>query len=238
MQALMPWQHWRLRQWLFLLFTLAAFILLCKLALWQWHRADEKQHLLTQQATWQQQGTVPWRQLPVVSVERLDGIRLSGHARWLQPAVWLLDNQVWQGQPGYDVVIPVLVDEQPPALLVNLGWLAAPASRQQLPTLQIPAEFELLGLLRTNLGGVLLGVNLEQNGQWPVRMQQILPTELSAALGQKLYNGVFYQRQSPYQFHYQPVVLPPEKHRAYAVQWALLALAVLVVAAARWRKEI
>ena len=45
--------------------------------------------------------------------------------------------------------------------------------------------------------------------------------------------GLIYQQQaSPFHIHYRPVVLPPARHRAYALQWGLLALAVVAVALA------
>lgn len=237
MAALNLTPQWRPTQWLLVLFTLAAFLLLCKLALWQWHRADEKQQLLQQQTNWQQQGAMAWTQLPQADVQQLDGILIQGKAVWQKPALWLLDNQLVSGRSGYDVVIPVLVDQSPPLLLVNLGWVAAPSSRDELPQIQIPVQFELQGLLRTQLGGVLLGQNLEDTGLWPQRMQQVVPAELSKVLGQPLYSGLVYQQQSPFRYHYQSVVMKPEKHRAYAVQWALLALVVLFVAGALWRRE-
>ncbi|WP_337879999.1 SURF1 family protein [Rheinheimera sp.] len=229
--------QWRPAQWLLVFITLAAFLLLCKLALWQWHRADEKQQLLQQQASWQQQGAMAWTQLPQADAQQLDGILIQGKAVWQKPALWLLDNQVLSGRAGYDVVIPVLVDQRPPLLLVNLGWVEAPPGRDELPQVQIPVQFELQGLLRTQLGGVLLGQNLEDTGLWPQRMQQVVPAELSKVLGQPLYSGLVYQQHSPFRYHYQSVVMPPEKHRAYAVQWALLALVVLCVAGALWRRE-
>mgnify|MGYP006199403153 CR=1 FL=1 len=40
------------------------------------------------------------------------------------------------------------------------------------------------------------------------------------------------QQGSPFVPHYKAVVLPPEKHRGYALQWFLLAVAVLGVALA------
>ncbi len=79
-----------------------------------------------------------WLDLASVPAEQQDGLMLQGKAVWLKPAVWLLDNQLIQGKAGYDVVIPVLVSDQGPAVLVNLGWVAAPQSRDQLPELEHP----------------------------------------------------------------------------------------------------
>lgn len=226
------------RHWLLAFCTLAAFALLIKLSYWQWQRAEYKQSQLDQLHSAQQQGPVHWADLPASPIEQLDGLELQGKAVWLKPAVWLLDNQLIQGKPGYDVVIPVLVSNKGPALLVNLGWVAAPTSRDQLPELNIPSEFEMTGLLRTELKGFRLGLNLEETGLWPQRMQQVEPAELSRVLGQELYPALLYQYQSPYLYHYKAVVMPPEKHRAYALQWLLLAVAVVVVAWFMSKKEL
>src|SRR3989338_4993951 len=175
------------RHWLLAVFTLVAFALLIKLSYWQWQRAEQKQTQLDQLHKAEQQGPVQWTNLASVPAEQQDGLMLQGKAVWLKPAVWLLDNQLIQGKAGYDVVIPVLVSNQGPAVLVNLGWVQAPPSREQLPELSIPESFELMALLRTELKGFRLGQNLEDTGLWPQRMQQVEPAELSQVLGQELH---------------------------------------------------
>ena len=226
------------RNWLLAVFTLVAFVLLIKLSYWQWQRAEHKQTQLDQLHTAEQQGPVHWLDLASVPAEQQDGLMLQGKAVWLKPAVWLLDNQLIQGKAGYDVVIPVLVSNQGPAVLVNLGWVAAPQSRDQLPELSIPESFELKALLRTELKGFRLGQNLEDTGLWPQRMQQVEPAELAKVLGQELAPVLLYQQQSPYLYHYKAVVMPPEKHRAYALQWLLLAVAVVVIGWFMSKKEL
>ncbi len=226
-------------RWWLLLITVAAFLLLIKLSGWQWQRAEQKQQQLQQIELWQQRGAPDWQTLLRYPLAELDGAPLQAQARWLAPAVWLVDNQLWQGRPGYDVLIPVQLTPNTPALLVNLGWVAAPESRQQLPPVQIPAQLQLSGLLRTKLGAFRLGDNLEAVGKWPMRVQTIDPPSLAQSVDFPLFQGVFYQQQTPFLHHYQPVVLPPAKHRAYALQWLLLAVAVLIVAAAASvRKEV
>lgn len=226
------------RNWLLAVFTLVAFALLIKLSYWQWQRAEQKQTQLEQLQSAEQQGPVQWTHLASVPAEQQDGLMVQGKAVWLKPAVWLLDNQLIQGKAGYDVVIPVLVSNQGPAVLVNLGWVAAPQSRDVLPELRIPESFELTALLRTELKGFRLGQNLEETGLWPQRMQQVEPAELAKVLGQELAPVLLYQQQSPYLYHYQAVVMPPEKHRAYALQWLLLAVAVVVIGWFMSKKEL
>ena len=65
------------------------------------------------------------------------------------PHVWLLDNQAVGGEIGYDVLIPVRAEGVSSLLLVNLGWVPRPLSREQLPNPVIPADLTLEGVLRT-----------------------------------------------------------------------------------------
>jgi surfeit locus 1 family protein len=72
----------------------------------------------------------------------------------------------------------------------------------------------------------LLGQNIEA-GPYPNRLQAIRVDSLNRISGLSLVDAVFYQQTSPFIYHYQQHVMPPEKHRAYAVQWLGLALVTL-----------
>jgi surfeit locus 1 family protein len=234
--------HYWLIRWYWLVLFLLALSLLVGLSLWQLQRATEKTTILSRMDAWQQK-----RALDIVALKNffaesptqsVDAAPVEFKARWLAPYVWLLDNKIVKGRVGYDVVIPVLSfddslgqqADQQPAVLVNLGWIEAPRSRADLPKLMLPNEFSIRGIFRTQVSGVLLGQNVESKNQWPMRAQQIDLSEFSRQLGIALLSGVIYQQgQSPFELHYKPVVMSPEKHRAYAVQWALLALALMVI---------
>ena len=173
----------------------------------------------------------------------VDGVQLDFAARWIAPMVWLVDNRIVDRQPGYDVVIAVedIADVRaagssgaaPRAALVNLGWIAAEGGRDALPVPAIPAQLRVQGIFRTDVTGLLLGANVEDHGRWPMRIQQADPAQLAAWLAVPLAPGLIQQQQgSPFHIHYRPVVLPPERHRGYALQWGLIALAVIGVALA------
>jgi cytochrome oxidase assembly protein ShyY1 len=148
--------------------------------------------------------------------------------------VWLVDNKMVNGRIGYDVLIAVedvSASEESSALLVNLGWVAAPLQRDLLPAVNIPAELRVQGIFRTRIMGVLLGTNIENKSVWPMRIQQVDLESLSLYLNRSLISGLTYQeKNSPFLIHYRPVILPPERHKAYALQWFLLAVAVVVIA--------
>ncbi|MCS4308390.1 cytochrome oxidase assembly protein ShyY1 [Rheinheimera pacifica] len=219
---------------LWVILTLTAFAILINLSWWQLSRAAEKTGQLARLAQLQADGAVTPAQLTQLAAADIDGVPLKGQANWLAPYIWLLDNQIVNGRVGYDVIVPVQAAGMARPLLVNLGWLAGADSRETLPQFDMASEVELDGLLRTKVDGLmLLGQNAEDHGQWPMRIQQIDYAELAQQSGLELYPAVLYQQQaSNFIPHYQPVVLSPEKHRGYALQWFLLAVAVVGVALA------
>lgn len=219
---------------LWVILTLTAFAILINLSWWQLSRAAEKTGQLERLAQLQADGAVTPAQLTQLAAADIDGVPLKGKASWLAPYVWLLDNQIVNGRVGYDVIVPVQAVGMARPLLVNLGWLAGADSRETLPQFDITSEVVLDGLLRTKVDGLmLLGQNAEDHGQWPMRIQQIDYAELAQQSSLELYPAVLYQQQvSNFIPHYQPVVLSPEKHRGYALQWFLLAVAVVGVALA------
>lgn len=241
-------RYWVIRwQWAILCALAAAFLF--SLSLWQWSRATEKQHTLARIEQGNVLGPLTLSQLAAPNSPIFDGSRVAFPAKWIGPMVWLLDNRQVDGRIGYDVIIAVnQVDtsstasarpQSSSAILVNLGWIAAPSGRDLLPALEIPTQLMIDGLFRVSGKGLLLGTNLEDHGRWPMRIQQVDTFSLAPYVKQLITSGVIYQQgASPFQIHYQAVTLPPERHQAYAVQWALLSMAVIVIAlAASARKE-
>ncbi|HMZ28133.1 MAG TPA: SURF1 family protein [Thauera aminoaromatica] len=240
---------WVLR-WPWVLAVLAIAAVPAGLSGGQWQRGEDKRATLARIASWEREGAVGLARLgeltgtqgPAAMAE-VDGVRLDFEARWIAPMVWLVDNRIVDRRPGYDVVIAVedLADVRaagssggaPRAVLVNLGWIAAEGGREVLPVPAIPPRLRVQGLFRTDVSGLLLGANVEDHGRWPMRIQQADPLQLAGWLAVPLAPGLIHQQQgSPFHIHYRPVVLPPERHRGYALQWGLIALAVIGVALA------
>lgn len=223
-----------------LIITLTAFLILIKLSHWQWQRAAEKTAQLSRLAQIQQQGPISGHALLQQTAEQWDGVLLQDTAQWLAPYIWLLDNQILDGKVGYNVIIPVQFASSSSVALVNLGWVKGDSDRRLLPELTIPVQLQLQALVRSRPANtLLLGQNSEGDG-YPMRIQQVNYQSIEQLLPHPLYPAILYQ-QTPSQFipHYQAVVMPPEKHRGYALQWFGLAIAVLFVGgAASWTREI
>lgn len=204
--------------------------LLCSLGLWQLGRGEQKQVLLESQ-----NAAIQAQALDLNLDVRIDSgalryrqAYLSGHYDTAHQI--LIDNQMLDGKPGYLVLTPFRPDNSPVAVLVNRGWLPLGTSRQILPDLNIHSPVErILGRInRFPEPGIRLSGAEVPGETWPVRVQVIDTQRIAAKLGYPL---------ADYQIELNPeqaegyqrrwtvaVAIPPEKHRAYAVQWFGLAL--------------
>ena len=68
----------------------------------------------------------------------LQYLPIQVRGRYQPEGQFLLDNQQENGVPGVQVVTPLLIDGSNTQILVNRGWIAWGASRQQLPVVATP----------------------------------------------------------------------------------------------------
>ncbi|ABM04423.1 transmembrane cytochrome oxidase complex biogenesis factor [Psychromonas ingrahamii 37] len=204
------------------------------LANWQWQRADQKQQRLDNIDRMQQKGLLSWSGLTLLS-ETLDktGLRLQLQGRVESRQYWLLDNRTLNGRPGYDVLATFYPTGSTSGLLVNFGWVAQGLSRNKLPQVQLPEQqISITAQLKQgDLAGFYLpGAELAGRG-WPKLIQFIdIPQQAQQSQTQLVdFMAYAVDKDSFAQPHYQPVIMPPEKHLAYALQWLLIALSAVVV---------
>ncbi|MGF1685233.1 SURF1 family protein [Photobacterium japonica] len=207
----------------FILFTVAVLVTLVKLGFWQMSRAQEKESLSHALKFRSEQMYYSLASLP--ADPRWYSVTLRGtfdHSRAV-----LLDNQTYRGQVGYHVLYPFAVDDR--WLLVNLGWIAAPAYREQIPVLpEHHGELTVRGMIAPP--SMLIALAPEQwDAAYPLRVQNINIEALSQLMGVNLAPWIVQiDPDSPLALeqNWIPVVMGPQKHYAYALQWFLLALAV------------
>ncbi|GAA0698596.1 hypothetical protein GCM10009104_28900 [Marinobacterium maritimum] len=214
--------------------------LLLFLGSWQLQRAEQKR-------IWLQQLDDTPATTVTGALERLE------HYEWvpvqleieLVPLkVFLLDNRTRQGQVGYEVVVPVRVDEGS-WWLGSLGWIAAPPLREQLPEVELARRWvRVEAVLSRPLQSVTLAESQIEPG-WPRRIQSLDLEQIREALAMPVEPLVLHLKTAV-----SDVILPreriytgiePERHLGYAVQWFGLALALsvwLVWAGRRERHEV
>lgn len=146
---------------------------------------------------------------------------------------FLLDNQVHRGRAGYHVLTPLYLDGSDHILLVNRGWAEWGPRREPLPDVPAPAQSgSARGIVfypsapAIDLGGVTLA------DTWPQLISHIDIDGLRAQYSTRLLPFVLWlapEQPGHLVREWDPVWLPPEKSRAYAVQWFSFAAIVFVL---------
>ncbi|MFT5813700.1 MAG: surfeit locus 1 family protein [Psychroserpens sp.] len=223
-------QH-KLKQlnWPMVIFTMLVFSSLIKLGFWQIDRALEKEQRQQRISDLSQRQALSLSQ--VLALDGLqDGIndlpiQLTGN--FVSDKVFLLDNQPNKGRLGYRVY--QIIESNENAILVNLGWVQGSIDRNILPeVIPINGQHTINGNVREVEVGIQLQVQNLTNPSWPLRVQQIELDKFSQLIDKKLLPFVVYLDKKEtigFKKNWQPIVMPPEKHRAYAFQWFSLALA-------------
>jgi surfeit locus 1 family protein len=204
----------------------------CRLALWQTHRAFEKDVMLERYAARAHTPPLPLSAVVAHGEDVADlPVQLRGH--FDNSRTLFLDNQPQDRQSGFHVYTPFLPDGDTRFILVNRGWLARSQNASLLPLITAAAATEINGTLA--LPSAFYTVGSTDYQQRPLRVPRLEMDQLSAALGVELRPFVlrldaaapdgFSRKWSPA----ASLAMGPEKHRAYAFQWWALAAAVLVV---------
>ncbi len=159
--------------------TLAAVALFVVAGNWQRGRMHAKEALGAQLAAAQAAPVAP---LPAGAVDWVTWRFRAVEARGTfdAPRQFLLDNRVHRGRVGYHVVTPLRLDDGR-AVLIDRGWVAAGATRADVPAVPVPAgDVTVRG--RLNLppqGYVELAETAPERGVW----QNLDPVRFSAATG-------------------------------------------------------
>jgi surfeit locus 1 family protein len=225
-----------------LLFTLLALILAAlfvRLGVWQWQRGVEREAQWTRFA----RGADRLLELGVRAVTEVplfQRVSVSGELDGTHQ--FLLDNRIWHGRAGYEVLTP-LERAGAPALLVDRGWVPFSGARARLPDVSVraAAPLTLTGRIAALPSPGLASGRAppERGAPWPKVTSYPDIGELAGALGAPLSSRILLlDPQAPYGYvrDWQAPGLPPLRHFAYAIQWwsfAVLALVAWAVASVR-----
>ena len=218
------------------LLTVVLFVAFIGLGRWQWERGVAKQQL------WDQFAHAP---VPEYATHppNFDGLtrfeRVAFAARYEPGHQFLLDNRIFNGQPGYEVLTPAVLNDGR-RILVNRGWVPFTGYRDRLPDVSMRA-----GTVATLSGrvdelpapGLASGRAAPDSGnQWPKVTAFPTHEELQQALGEKIARRILLldpriggQEDGGYVRQWSPPGLAPERHFSYAIQWWGFALVLLVL---------
>lgn len=212
------------------LVTLCAVVIMFALANWQLQRGLNKAQRIESMATASAREPFSLEQIKVYKGDIQD-LPITINATLNPKQVLLLDNRIHQGRPGFEVLAVAKSDGH--NVLVNFGWITGKQIRSDLPTVTLP------NLLAGERGRVVLPSHnplitetATLTATWPKVIQQIdihfveqmLQIELAPFVITLTVND-----NPQFVRKWQPVVMPPEKHYAYAVQWLGLGVAAFLV---------
>ncbi|MBQ4813771.1 SURF1 family protein [Pseudoalteromonas luteoviolacea] len=202
-----------------------------RLSYWQWQRAQEKQGYLTQIAM--RSDSQWWGAASEPELLQGANATVSGHidsTRW-----WLLDNQVVEGKVGYDLIVLFLPEGRTEFHALNLGFIAGGQDRKQLPVFELPT-----GKITVNVefkigewSGFTLATTPNQSAHHDNVLQYLDHAFFSLDTGYQISPLLMIAKQAVFSAvepHYQAVVMSPDKHRAYALQWLLIGISAGVIA--------
>jgi surfeit locus 1 family protein len=226
--------------WALLLIGIAAF---AWLGMWQLERARQKEQLLAAFAAGASEPAVDLAGVrDAGDAQRYPHVRVRGS--FVADRGYLRDEQMHDGHLGVHAIGVFAVTGEERLLLVDRGWIAwnhAPGTRPALPPLP-SGDVELTGIYAPLPGsGLRVGGNLlATQSTWPKLTLRIDAAEIADDLGKPLLPRMLLldtQANSGFVREWTPNVMPPVRHRAYALQWFTFALAALAVfVAVHWRK--
>ena len=213
-------------------------LLVClSLSAWQWQRAQKK-HLINAEITQQKTALSSSKQASVLDSHNtqitIQGEFIAGH-------VWFLDNQVVKGKVGFDVIALFRAQHTGEQFIVNLGFVPQKSSRTP-PTFLPPKGVQTLSAYIKPKGSksFTLADSAAQGSDGQNIIQYIDVEYLAQQSDIRLVPVIAYLNTplgDTTEPHYQPVVMSPQKHEAYALQWLLIGLAAAVIGWKLSKKE-
>lgn len=199
------------------------------LGLWQWNKAESKTALQAALDTRSQEAVIAMPTTPA-DVDTLRHRRVVVRGHYDAGKQVLIDNRLHREQAGYHVVTPLRLAGSDMHVLVNRGWLPAPADHSRLPEAAVPVgEVALTGIAVLPASRFFTLAAQPDSGWAPVwqnldleRFRSALPYPLQPLIVQL-------DPQAPGGF-VRDWPRPDERadrHRSYALQWFGFAIASL-----------
>ncbi len=222
------------RHWLLAPLVLVLFIGLLGLGFWQLQRAEEKRAFLEHWQGVSRNGEAkPIRE--ALKRQEKPFVRVWAEGHYDRSRHYLLDNQIRDHLPGYEVLTPLQLTGSDRLVLVNRGWMPRRKARGERPAIPTPAgKVRVTGLLvDPPQSGIQLGPPDPGKGRWPKLVQYVEPSRIAEQLQAPVAGRVI--RLDPKVAHgfrrqwQAPVAFGPNRHIGYAIQWFALAATLLIL---------
>ncbi len=217
-----------------LLVVLALLPGLASLGFWQLDRAAEKEQL---QAAFAEQMEGPAVELLSSELtkkkQRYLKVDLQGQLR-SDGRQFLLDNRVHKGRAGYEVFVPLYLNDGG-VILLNRGWLPVGLSRVVKPQVELASQdVRVIGVAAIPPERFSLGDALSEGDRWPKSLQfeDFSAMQLALGLDLDLVPRILQPvEDSAWSFEriWRAVEKDSTQNYGYAVQWFALALALALL---------
>jgi cytochrome oxidase assembly protein ShyY1 len=213
------------------LVTFVCVVIMFALGNWQLQRAEQKTQRLLALEFAAQSAQIDLQQVLRSNIDEMLDMPISFEGGADVSRYFLLDNKIHKGRVGYQVLVPMQTNSG--TVIANFGWVAATNSRNILPNIQISNRNALYaGVISLPSNNAMVKETAQVDGQWPKVLQQTDLNIIQQHYKQEVLPFVVLlneQENSSFVRNWQAVVMAPEKHMAYALQWFLLGFAALAV---------
>ncbi len=209
---------------------------LAALGFWQLGRAEQKMRLQAEYDTRLNEPPVALGGGPVEAAA-VQHRRVAARGHYDAERLILLDNRVYRGRVGYQVLTPLRLEGGETRVLVNRGWIPLGASREALPPVETPRGLQqLTGLIAVPSASFFTFESRAPGGSWETVWQNLDLVRYQASVSFPVLPVVILLDPSAAGGFAREWVRPDAgiaTHRGYAIQWFALAavLAVFYVAA-------
>ncbi len=217
--------------WWSVLLTICGVALFVSLGLWQLERAALKDAVEARFEQRLAQGYAPLGTTDDLDDIQYRKLRLEGEFETQHH--FLLDNQTHGGKAGYQVITPLYLANSDHIILVNRGWAAWNGAREPLPVPRPPAAGgQVTGIAFVPSEPALALGEFPSGDSWPRLIPYVDIDVLRQNYSPKLLPMILWmapEQPGEYVRAWDPVWLPPEKSRAYAVQWFAFAVIAAIL---------
>lgn len=215
------------------LLALALCSLFVVLGTWQINRATEKKQLLLdlQQKSFANPVNLTTLTNPELLRDRFTPVVFD--AVYLNKFTFLLDNQIYQHQPGYRVITVAQSPYLSKLILIDRGWIPIGSSREQLPDIKdVYGLKQIKGIINTIPSGIVLHKDVAKpEDNWPLIIQSLDYQFINAKLAFEVFPFVISLDSKDTAAFTMPAIdfgLPSDKHIAYAIEWYSFAILVIL----------
>ncbi|HEY8855779.1 MAG TPA: SURF1 family protein [Rugosibacter sp.] len=211
--------------------TLAALLVIIvtsRLGFWQLDRAHQRDAL--------EERMLEVKNLPpivlgatLLNAKRFVAYPAKVQGEWVKEKMLFLDNQIYQGQVGFQVLMPLRIMGSDLSVLVNRGWIHGLSDRSQLPKILTPAGVQTVeGIIHERTPRVgSVGKDAKNGVIW----SQVEPNAYSAWANLHIQPLILYQTNTAQDGLVRDWPHPgsgADRNRGYAVQWFSLAAMTLI----------